>query len=401
MSVSVPVSVGVIGGGILGLAVARELTRRYPGMPVTVFEKEDRLAAHQTGHNSGVVHAGVYYKPGSLKAILCRRGASMLREYAQEHGVRYAELGKLIVATEPAELPGLYEIEKRANANGVPGIRRVARGQLTDIEPHVAGVEGIYSPHTASVDYPAVCATFEAEILAAGGVVHRNAEVTGLRETTTVEVGAGPHSAAFDQVIVCAGLHSDRFAAMLGRGGDMRIVPFRGEYYDLTRKAASLVNGMIYPVPDPRYPFLGVHLTRDVQDRVRIGPNAVMAAALEGYRFSQVDLADLKRILSWPGAWRLARKHWRHGLLEMYGSISKRAYLRQVRRYLPIVQLDDMTPSTAGVRAQVVDRRGDLMDDFVIEDSGRVLVVRNAPSPAATSSLAIAEHVVATAAGKK
>jgi L-2-hydroxyglutarate oxidase LhgO len=401
MSLKNPGSVGVVGGGILGLAVARQIGLSYPGVVVTVFEKEDRVAAHQTGHNSGVVHAGVYYKPGSLKAILCRRGASMLQDYAKDHNLRYAELGKLIVATDESERGRLHDIEKRALDNGVPGIRRIAQDELADIEPHVAGIEAIYSPHTASVDYPAICEAFESEIVAAGGTVRRNAAVTAIRETASqVRVDTGAESASFDQIIVCAGLQSDRFATLLGKAGDLRIIPFRGEYYELTPNASKLVRGMIYPVPDPRYPFLGVHLTRDVHDRVRVGPNAVMATALEGYRMRDVNLRDVGRIASWPGAWRLAGKHWRHGISEMHGSLSKRAYLAQVRRYLPILGLNDMTPSTAGVRAQVVDRRGDLVDDFVMEDSGRVLLVRNAPSPAATSSLAIAEHITAMAAGE-
>jgi (S)-2-hydroxyglutarate dehydrogenase len=402
MSLTKPRTIGVVGGGILGLATARAMTLRYPGVLVTVFEKEDQLAAHQTGRNSGVVHAGVYYKPGSLKAVLCRRGAGLLREYAQEHDIRYSELGKLILAADESELGRLQDIEKRAIANGVPGIRRIGRPQFNEIEPHVTGVEAIYSPHTASIDYRAVCHALESEVAAAGGSVRRNAAVTAVVDKSDfVELASGGQKTRFDQVIVCAGLHSDEFARMLGRAGEIRIVPFRGEYYDLRPPAAEMVRGMVYPVPDPQYPFLGVHLTRDVHNRVRVGPNAVMAAALEGYRWRDLNPRDVWQILTWPGAWQLAGKHWKNGVAEMYRSLSKQAYVAKVRRYLPALSSRDLVRSTAGVRAQVVDRRGGLVDDFVIEDSGRVLLVRNAPSPAATSSLAIAEHIADVAAGER
>jgi L-2-hydroxyglutarate oxidase len=390
-----PRSVGVVGAGIVGLAVARELTRRFPGVAVTVFEREDRVAAHQSGHNSGVVHAGVYYQPGSLKARLCLRGAALLREFCQEHGIALRDLGKLIVASSDAELAGLAEIERRSIANQVPGVRRVSRAEIRDIEPHVAAVAAVYSPHTAAVDYPGVCDALVTEISRAGGTVELRTPVTAAAQLPAgVEVWSGQRRWTFDRLIGCAGLRSDQLAAQLGRPGDLRIIPFRGEYYELRPQVRDRVRGMVYPVPDPRYPFLGVHLTRDVHDGVHVGPNAVLALSLEGYRWRDVSARDLAGIAAWPGMRRLAREHWRSGMSEMAGSIFKRRYLARVRAYLPGLELADLLPATAGVRAQAVRRDGSLVDDFVLESAGRVLLVRNAPSPAATSSLAIAEHVV-------
>ncbi len=387
----------VIGGGIIGLAVARELTARYPGIAVTVFEKEDRLAAHQSGHNSGVVHAGIYYTPGSLKARLCLRGGSLLREFCAAHGIVLRELGKLVVASSEEELGGLAEIERRALANGVPGIRRVARSEIGQLEPYVRGAGALYSPHTASVDFPGMCQALAREVTAAGGEIRLGTRVRSVTEGAfgvTVRSGAGDWT--FGQLVVCAGLTGDSLAAQLG--GDalagMRTVPFRGEYYELVPAARGRVRGMVYPVPDPRYPFLGVHLTRDVGDGVHVGPNAVLALALEGYRWRDVRARDLTGIARWPGTWRLIGTHWRYGLKEMADSLVKRRYLANVRRYLPDMRASDMVRSTAGVRAQAVRRDGGLVDDFVLQSTERVMLVRNAPSPAATSSLAIAEHIV-------
>jgi (S)-2-hydroxyglutarate dehydrogenase len=390
-------SVGVVGGGILGLAVARELAIRYPGISLTVFEKEDRVAAHQTGHNSGVVHAGVYYPPGSLKAMLCRRGAAMTREFCQEHEVPFREFGKLIVAASEEELPGLAEIESRATRNQVPGIRRVSRAQIADIEPYIQGVAALHSPHTAAADFVAMSEALAGTIRASGGKVLLGTPVTAVRESASgVQVWSGTEAYEFDYVIVCAGLASDYFARYLGRSGDLRIVPFRGEYYELQPQARHRVRGMVYPVPDPRYPFLGVHLTRHVDDTVHVGPNAVLALALEGYQWRDVSLRDMAEMAKWPGTWQLARQHWRSGVKEISGSLSKRRYLANVRAYLPDLQLAELVRSKSGVRAQAVRRDGSLEDDFVLQADGRVLLVRNAPSPAATASLAIAEHVVST-----
>jgi L-2-hydroxyglutarate oxidase len=386
-------SVAVVGGGIVGLAVARELCLRYPGLQVTLLEKEQQVAAHQSGHNSGVIHAGLYYQPGSLKAELCRRGGAMLREFCQQHKVPYKEIGKLVVAVSAAELGQLEELEARAHANRVPGLRRVSGPGLREIEPHVTGVAALHSPHTAVVDYTAVCLALARDVSRHGGNVLLGTVVRALsQQPGGVTVGWSGGSAAFDYVIACAGLQGDRLAA--GSGADVRILPFRGEFYDLRPHARERVRGMIYPVPDPRYPFLGVHLTRNLSGAVRVGPNAVLAMAMEAYRRRDVSLPDLWQMASWPGAWRLARAHWRTGARELGTSLSKRLYLAQVRRYLPELGLADMSRSPAGVRAQAVDRQGRLVDDFVIDRRDRLVLVRNAPSPAATSSLAIAEHVV-------
>ena len=392
-------SVGVVGAGILGLAVARELTIRFPGIDVTVFEKEDHVAAHQSGHNSGVVHAGVYYQPGSLKATLCRRGAAMTREFCQQRDVRFRELGKLIVAASEQELAGLAEIESRATRNEVPGIRRLASKEIADVEPCIQGAAALHSPHTAVADYVGMCEALAADIAEAGGKVLLGSTVTAVQETASgVRVQCGPAATDVDYLIVCAGLQSDHFAATLGRPGDLRIIPFRGEYYELAATARDRVRGMVYPVPDPRYPFLGVHLTRHIDDTVHVGPNAVLALALEGYRWADISAADLLAIARWPGTWQLARQHWRSGASEISRSLSKRRYLTSVRAYLPDLELADMVRAKSGVRAQAVRRDGSLEDDFVLQADGRVMLVRNAPSPAATASLAIAEHVVSTVA---
>jgi (S)-2-hydroxyglutarate dehydrogenase len=386
----------VVGAGIVGLAVAREVTRRYPGAEVTVLDKEDHVAAHQTGHNSGVVHAGVYYQPGSLKARLCLRGAALTREFCQQHDVPLRELGKLIVATRDAELGPLAEIERRATANQVPGIRRLDARQIAEIEPSIQSIAAVHSPTTAVVDFIGMTEALAAEVTAAGGKVLLSTPVTSIRETASgVRLAAGGQQLTFDYVIVCAGLTGDQFARQLGRAGDLQIVPFRGEYYELRPHVRHQVRGMVYPVPDPQYPFLGVHLTRHLDDTVTVGPNAVLALSLQGYRWRDISATDLSRIARWPGMWQLARKHWRAGASEIRGSLSKRRYLSLVRAYLPELQLDDLVRSKSGVRAQAVRRDGRLEDDFVLDPSGQVLLVRNAPSPAATASLAIAEHVVA------
>ena len=386
----------VVGAGIVGLAVAREVTLRYPGAEVTVLEKEDHVAAHQTGHNSGVVHAGVYYQPGSLKARLCLRGAALTREFCQQHEVPLRELGKLIVATRDAELGPLAEIERRATANQVPGIRRLTAGEIAEIEPAIQSIAAVHSPTTAVVDYIGMTEALAAEVSAAGGKVLLSTPVTKIRETASgVRLEAAGQQLTFDYVIVCAGLTGDQFARQLGRAGDLQIVPFRGEYYELRPEVRHQVRGLVYPVPDPQYPFLGVHLTRHVDDTVTVGPNAVLALSLQGYRWRDISVTDLNRIARWPGMWQLARKHWRAGASEIRGSLSKHRYLSLVRAYLPELEPDDLIKSESGVRAQAVRRDGGLEDDFVLEPSGQVLLVRNAPSPAATASLAIAEHVVA------
>ncbi|GHE34662.1 hydroxyglutarate oxidase [Streptosporangium violaceochromogenes] len=386
--------VGVVGAGIVGLAVAREVTRAW-GATVTVLDKEDHVAAHQTGHNSGVVHAGIYYRPGSLKARLCRQGVALLREYCAEHRLPYEEVGKLVVASTLAERAELRRIAERARANEVPGIAELDALALREIEPHAVGVAAVHSPHTAIADFPAVARRLAEDIAEAGGSVLLSHPVRALRETAGgVEVLAGPGRFTFDRLVVCAGLGTDTVARMAGVPGEVRIVPFRGEYYALAGPARDLVRGLIYPVPDPRYPFLGVHLTRRIDGEVLVGPNAVMALAPEGYSWGDVDLAGLRRVLAWEGTRRLAARHWRTGVREVFGSAFKRSFLAAARRYVPALTAADLVRTRGGVRAQAVARDGSMVDDFAVDVQGRVVLVRNAPSPAATSSLAIARHIV-------
>lgn len=368
---------------------------------MTVFEKEDRVAAHQSGHNSGVLHAGIYYKPGGLKASLCRRGGSLLREFCQEHGIALRELGKLIVASSPDELPGLAELERRADENGVPEIRRLSAAEIVEIEPAAIGAAALHSPHTAAVDYVGVCPALADEVQRGGGTVRLRTRVDRVSETAAgVVVETGRQRETFDRAIVCAGLTGDALALPARPTSDLRTISFGGEYYELTESARDLVRGMIYPVPDPRYPFLGVHLTRDVHGGVHVGPNAVLALAREGYYRRNVRLRDLGEFLRWPGTWRMARAHWRSGASEFASSLSKRRYLARVHTYVPSLERQHLVRAPAGVRAQAVRRDGSLEDDFALDVTDRLVFVRNAPSPAATSSLAIAEHIFGIVTGK-
>ncbi|WP_141012616.1 L-2-hydroxyglutarate oxidase [Nocardioides sambongensis] len=391
-----PRTVAVVGGGILGLAVAREVVRRRPGTRVTVVEKEDGLARHQTGHNSGVVHAGIYYRPGSLKAELCTRGRLLLRDYCAEHGLAYEECGKLVVAVERDELARLDALERTAGQNGVPGLRRVDSAGITEIEPYGVGLAALHSPATAITDYVAVARSFAAEVRAAGGEVRTGVQVTEVRERAgAVELLlAGGERLGADHAVLCAGLHADRLAPGVGAEEVPRIIPFRGEYMLVRAEKEDRVRGLIYPVPDPRYPFLGVHFTRRVDGSLEVGPNAVLATRREGYRRRDVAWRDLRDIAGWPGFWSMARRHWRTGVTEIRGSLSSSTYMRGASRYVPSIGAADVVRGGAGVRAQAVDRDGSLVDDFRISHGDRVTAVRNAPSPAATSSLAIAEHVV-------
>ncbi|GAA3442676.1 L-2-hydroxyglutarate oxidase [Planomonospora venezuelensis] len=389
-------TVGIIGAGIVGLAIGRELTRRRPGTRVLVLEKEERVAAHQTGHNSGVVHAGIYYTPGSLKARLCTRGAALLREYCADRGLPYDECGKLVVAVTGEDVARMDALYARAGANAVPGLRRIGAAEIREIEPHATGLAALHSPRTAITDYTRIAQSFADDIAAAGGEVRLGFPVTGITTETggALRVASGEASVTVDQLIVCAGLHSDAVAGLAGDAAAPRIIPFRGEYMHIRPEKAPMVRGLIYPVPDPRYPFLGVHFTRRVSGAVEVGPNAVLAFAREGYRLTDVCLADLRGIASWPGMWRMAAQHWRTGVKEMYGSLSKRAYMKAARRYVPEIGAKDVVRAGAGVRAQALDRDGSLVDDFRIHRLGPVTAVRNAPSPAATSCMAIAEHVL-------
>ena len=388
--------IGIIGGGIVGIALARSLVQRGLG-EVTVFEKEDRLAAHQTGHNSGVVHAGLYYAAGSLKAQLCVAGREALRDYCLQKNLPYREAGKLVVAVDESELPALAEIEKRSRANGVPGLARIdGAARLHEIEPHVAGVAAVHSPHTAVVDFPAITEAMARDVRTAGGTVLLGREVVSLAvEGATVRIGTAGSEHVFDRVIACAGLQSDVVARLVGADPSPKILPFRGEYWSLNPARNDLVRGMIYPVPDPRFPFLGVHFTRGVYDDVHVGPNAVPALAREGYGWLTVSAKDTWESLRWPGAGPLAKKHWRMGVDEISASLVKALYYRKARRFIPGLTMSDLTTKTAaGVRAQAWGRDGSLLDDFAVDQIGPVTLLRNAPSPAATSCLAIADYLV-------
>ncbi|WP_159945356.1 L-2-hydroxyglutarate oxidase [Nocardiopsis sp. FR6] len=394
--------IGVVGAGIVGLALARRLTLHRPGTRVTVLEKEDRVAAHQSGHNSGVVHAGLYYAPGSLKATLCRRGVGLLRDYCAEHGLPYREVGKVLVATGADDEARLDDIERRARENGVPGVTRLGPAGLRGIEPHAAGTGALHSPTTAVTDFTAVAEQLADDVRRSGGRVLLNTPVLDLRqEHDGVRVLTGDPRGdrfvhRFDRLVLCGGLHSDRLARMAGADADPRVVPFRGQYHELVPERRHLVRGLVYPVPDPRYPFLGVHLTRHVHGEVMAGPNAILATALEGYRARDLRARELARTLAWPGFWRLARRHWTVGARETLVSASRAAFAAQARRLLPELTAADLRPAPAGVRAQALGRDGALLDDFRVDTHGRVVCVRNAPSPAATSSLAIAEFLTDT-----
>lgn len=386
--------VGVVGGGIVGLAVARALQQR-PGVQVVVLEKEDEVGRHQTGHSSGVVHAGLYYRPGSLKATLCAQGRARMQEYCQDRGLPYDERGKLVVATGPDELGRFDALETTARANGVPGLRRVSREELRELEPHVVGVAALHSPHTAVTDFVAVARSYAEDVTAAGGEVVLSCAVTNIeRVGDRWRVTHRDGELVVDRIVLCGGLQSDRLARLAGDRGGPRIVPFRGEYLEVVPERRELVRGLVYPVPDPTLPFLGVHFTRGVDGRLEIGPNAVLAGGREAYRRRDVDVRDVAASASWPGSWRMARRHWRDGLTELRGSLHLPSLVALAQQYVPDLAVEDVRRGRAGIRAQSVDRDGALVDDFRIRTTEGVTSVRNAPSPAATASLAIADLVV-------
>jgi L-2-hydroxyglutarate oxidase len=389
----------IIGGGVVGLGVAFEITQRFPRLRLLLLEKEDRVARHQSGHNSGVIHSGVYYKPGSMKARLCVSGAAAMIEFCREHGIAHNVCGKVIVATQADELPRLEELRRRGEANGLTGLRLIGPEELREIEPHATGLRALWVPSTGVTDYARVCEKYAELISAGGGTVLTSAAATGIRRLgneIVVETSQGAFAA--DSLINCAGLFADRISRMAGDEPGVMIVPFRGEYYDLVPERASLVRALIYPVPDPRFPFLGVHFTRRITGKVDAGPNAVLALAREGYRHSDISVRDLASSIAFPGFWRMARKHWRSGLDEWRRSLSKAAFVRALQRLLPEVEEKDLVPGGSGVRAQALKPDGALVDDFQFVTSGNVLHVLNVPSPAATASLMIGKAIVDLAA---
>jgi L-2-hydroxyglutarate oxidase len=386
------VDVAIVGGGIVGLATALRLLERRPDLSLAVLEKEVEPATHQSGHNSGVIHAGLYYEPGSAKAALCRQGKAELEAYCQRRAIPFESIGKLVVAVDEAELPRLAVLRERATANGVPGLEEVGRERIVELEPHASGIRGLWSPTTGIVDYRRVARALAEDVEYGGGRIHCAREVTGLAERgneVVVRTAAGEIVAG--GLIACAGLQADRVAAMTGPTGhdELRTVPFRGDYYTLRPGARHLVHGLLYPVPDPRFPFLGVHFTRRLDGEVWAGPNAVLAFAREGYRRRDVNLRDLASTLAYPGFLRLASRYLRTGLVELWRDWRKSAFIAQLQRYVPQIRAEDLEFGPSGVRAQAVTRQGILLDDFDVVGGGRVLHVRNAPSPAATASLAI------------
>jgi L-2-hydroxyglutarate oxidase len=381
----------VVGGGIVGLATAWTLRRQ---MHVLVIEAETTIAAHQTGHNSGVIHSGLYYRPGSYKAQLCVRGRDLLYRFCAEHNVPHERCGKLVVAVHERELPRLAELERRGQANGLVGLRRVGIAEMRQIEPYVHGVAALHVPHTGVVSYPAVAEVLRQQIVAAGGLVHTQRRFLWGRsqeDAFWAETSAGPISARL--LINCAGLYSDRVAAACGVPTQVKIIPFRGEYYRLKPSAEHLCRHLIYPVPDPRLPFLGVHFTRMIHGGVECGPNAVLAFRRTGYRFSDFSGRDVMEMLTYLGFWRLVSRFWKTGIAEMRRSLSPAAFCAAARRMIPTLRCQDLEYAGAGVRAQAVDQRGQLVDDFVIHEERRMIHVLNAPSPAATAALAIGEYL--------
>lgn len=384
----------IVGGGIVGLATAFRTLQHDPSKKVLVLEKESGPAAHQTGHNSGVIHSGIYYKPGSLKALNCINGYRQLIEFCDTYGIPYDLCGKIIVATLDHELPQLDKLYQRGQENGLQGMKRLSAGELKEYEPHVAGMAGIFVPQTGIISYRQVSVKLASLIGEMGGEIRYNTRVTGLVEREGAQWVVTEHDTLETRLVVnCAGLYSDKVAAM-GRGDvDVRVIPFRGEYYMLKDEKKKLVRNLIYPVPDPNFPFLGVHFTRMIDGKVEAGPNAVFAFKREAYNKTDFDWAEVTEALTWPGFQKVAMKYWQTGLGEYYRSFSKAAFTKALQRLIPEVQEDDLVPAGAGVRAQACDRTGGLLDDFMILEDTRCIHVCNAPSPAATSSLSIGKTI--------
>ena len=389
----------IIGGGIVGLATAYNLSTRYPELSITILEKENEVAAHQSGHNSGVLHSGIYYKPGSLKALNCRKGKALMEQFCETHDIPYNICGKVIVATSEDERPVLHDIYARGQANGVV-CEIIDREQLMELEQHTAGIEAIHVPESGIVDYVEVCRKLAALITEAGNEIKLGAKVTSISEEpneVAIETTAGDYQAGY--LINCAGLYSDRVTKMSGMDAPAQIIPFRGEYYELKPEAEYLCHSLIYPVPDPKFPFLGVHFTLMIDGRVECGPNAVLAFAREGYTLTDFNAGELLETLRYPGFQKLAGRFWRTGMGEMWRSASKRAFVSALQKLVPEIREEHLVKAPAGIRAQALLPDGSMMDDFAYQESARIVNVINAPSPAATSSLAIGENVVDQLAG--
>lgn len=386
--------IAIVGGGIVGLATGRELLLRHPHLKLAVLEKEAEVSKHQTGHNSGVIHSGIYYTPGSLKARLCTEGRRSLWQYCDAKGIEYKQVGKLIVATEESELPRLQALWERGHANGIENLEMLDAAGIREREPHCAGIKAIFSPVTGIVDYGQVARSYAADIKEAGGEILTGRKVTAItRKNGSTLVSSTGGDVEARAVITCGGLQSDRLAKMTGGGGDPKIVPFRGDYLILKPEKRDLVRGNIYPVPDPAFPFLGVHFTPRMNGDVWLGPNAVLAFSREGYSFTTINLGDLMESLTYSGFIKLAGKYMSIGMGEMYRDVVRSAYVKALQRYIPDLKVEDTLPGPSGVRAQAMNADGSMVDDFVFEGSEGVVHVRNAPSPAATSSLAIGSYI--------
>jgi (S)-2-hydroxyglutarate dehydrogenase len=389
----------IIGGGIVGLATARALLERYPDLHLCICEKEAELGTHQTGHNSGVIHSGIYYKPGSFKARLCVEGVRLMMDFCDKHGIKYDRCGKVIVATAEDERPRLQTLYERGVANGVPGVTLIDAARAREIEPHVSAVAGIHSPNTAIVDYSEVTAALGRELVGRGVAIEYNFPVSAITRVRGggVAVSTQQHTITARRIVNCAGLYSDVVARLAGAPTEVQIIPFRGEYYFLRRGRESLVRGLIYPVPDPEFPFLGVHFTRTIQGEVEAGPNAVLAFAREGYRWTSIRPLELAGTLRYAGFWSMARKYWKVGAWEVQRSLLKKKFVESLQRLVPELKAEDIAPGGSGVRAQAVRPDGTLLDDFSIVAGADAIHVLNAPSPGATASLAIGRHIAGLA----
>ncbi|HAT22276.1 MAG: L-2-hydroxyglutarate oxidase [Dehalococcoidia bacterium] len=385
----------VVGGGIIGLATSMKLTQDFPNLKVAVLEKEKEVAQHQTGHNSGVIHAGIYYAPGSQKANFCSTGGKLLRDFCDEYGIAYDMCGKLIVATDDSEVPQLEELFKRGTENGAQGLRMVNQEEIKDIEPYSAGVKAILSPNTGIIDYFEVSQAYATRMRENGGDLLTNVEVISIEnKDNLVYINTTSGTVAAKYVLNCAGLHADTVARMMGVDVGVKIVPFRGEYFSIIPEKEHMVKGLIYPVPDPSMPFLGVHFTRRINGSVEAGPNAVLAFAREGYKKTDVNLKDTLGTLSYSGFWKMSAKYWKVGMHEQYRSLVKGVFVKSLQKLMPEITGDDLGDPGAGVRAQVIDSNGGLLQDFAIEASANAIHVLSAPSPGATSSLTISEYIV-------
>ena len=383
--------VAIVGGGIVGLSSAYALLKKKPEINLILLEKENEVSAHQTGNNSGVIHSGIYYKPGSAKAVNCIKGYHMLIDFCKAHNIPYELCGKLIVATDQGELPGLEKLYDRGIENGLEGLKYLSQEELHEVEPYAAGIKAVFVPQTGIVDYKAMSMVLKAEILRMGGTIALGEEVTSINNGERVEITSSSRFVSAKVMINCAGLFCDKVAEMAGEKLDLKIIPFRGEYYYLKEEKKHMLKNLIYPVPDPNFPFLGVHFTRRITGEIEAGPNAVFAWKREWYKKTDFKLSDVLESISWSGFRKVALKYWKTGMGEYYRSYSKAAFVKALQKLMPSIQEEDLIPAGAGVRAQACHRDGSLIDDFFIQENGKTIHVLNAPSPAATSSLSIGD----------